>query len=662
MRRLFAFLLFLIVAAGILIALLPYFLSMDVVRNKVAEQLSQWTGREVSLTGPATLKIFPNISIDISGISIANESRFGDSPIIAMDGLRGRVQLLPLLTGQIKVDSFELIRPRIELVVDAEGQANWQLAENSDGAPDPDPGADPAGAADTPQLNLGLLLIEDGTLRYRNLQDGQVVEVTSLNAGINWPDPSAVLDATGSLVWQGELIRFEGQLGDPVSFINHGSSSTTLAIASSPMRATVSGLASMTTDLAMNGNLNLEIPSVRGLARWLGTDVPSGPGFGQLSIEAAITAGSNKISLSEAQIEFDGNAAEGAITFIASEDRPYIQATLALVNLDLNPYLGTGAGSGSGGTSGSDWSVEQFDLSGLAELDADIGLSAGDIDFGVYDIGAGAVTIGLKNSRITVELAEVGAYGGQLNGNVVVNARGARPSMTAKINASEIDLGAVLDDVAENGRVTGVTNLAIDLASAGNNEKELVANLSGNGSLQITNGRIIGIDLAGALSGLQRRDFASLLVGTGGETQFEFLEASFTVDSGIATVQNLSTRGPAFAATGAGIVSLPAQTLDLKVRASLLNQNGSPEDQLGSPLFEIPLNVTGPWASPRVRPDATGFIQGNERVQETVRSVGEAVRSGDLDAARDAIEGAIDGGKGDVRSLLDGLLNRGQSE
>jgi AsmA protein len=658
MRRLFAFLLFLVVAAGIVAALIPYFLSMDVVRNKVAEQLTMWTGRDVLLTGSATLKVFPNILIDISGISIANEPRFGDSPIIAMDGIRGRVKLLPLLSGQIEVDSFELIRPRIELIVDAEGRANWQLSEDSAG--DPGESTDAVGGA--PPVKLGLLTIQDGTLSYRNLQDGQVFDVTSLNVGINWPDPSSPLDATGSLVWQGEMIKFEGQLGDPISFINNGSSTTTLAIASNPMRATISGLASMTTDLAVNGNLNLDVPSVRGLARWFGTDVPSGPGFGQLTIRSGITAGGDKIALSEAQIEFDGNAAEGAVTFVASEDRPYIQATLALTNLDLNPYLGTASDGSSGGTSGPDWSVDRFDLSGLAELDVDIGLSAGDIDFGVYDIGAGAVTIGLKNSRIAVELAEVGAYGGQLNGNIVVNARGARPSMTAKINASEIDLGAVLDDVAENGRVTGVTNLAIDLASAGNNEKEVVANLSGNGSLQITNGRIIGIDLAGALSGLQRRDFASLVVGTGGETQFDFLEATFTVENGIATVQNLTTQGPAFAANGAGTVDLPAQTLDLKVRASLLNQTGSTEDQLGTPLFEIPLNVTGSWASPRVRPDAAGFIQGNERVQETVRSVGEAVRSGDLDAARDAIDEAIDGGKGDVRSLLDGLLNRDQSQ
>ncbi len=658
MKRLFVFLLFLIVAAGVLVALLPYFLSMDVVRNKVSEQLTMWTGRDVQLTGPATLKVFPNISIDISGISIANEPRFGDSPIIAMDGIRGRVQLLPLLSGQIQVDSFELVRPRIELVVDSDGQANWQLSGSSTESTD----ASPDGAGISPSIELGLLVIKDGILRYRNLQDGQVFEVTSLNAEINWPSTSSPLDASGSLVWQGEMIKFEGLFGDPVSFINNGSSTTTLAIASSPMRATISGLASMTTDLAVNGNLNLDVPSVRGLARWFGTDVPSGPGFGQLIIQSGITAGGDKIALSEAQIEFDGNAAEGAVTFVAGEDRPYVQATLALANLDLNPYLEAGADSGSGGASGPNWNVERFDLGGLGELDADIGLSASDIDLGVYDIGAGAVTIGLKNSRITVELAEVGAYGGQLNGNIVVNARGARPSMTAKINASEVDLGAVLDDVAENGRVTGVTNLAIDLASSGSNEKEIVANLSGNGSLQITNGRIIGIDLAGALSGLQRRDFASLVVGTGGETQFEFIEASFTVENGIATVQNLTTQGPAFAANGAGSVDLPAQTLDLKVRASLLNQTGSPEDQLGTPLFEIPLNVTGPWASPRVRPDAAGFIQGNERVQETVRSVGDAVRSGDLDAARDAVEEAIDGGKGDVRSLLDGLLNRNQAE
>ena len=658
MRRLFAFLLFLIVAAGIIIALLPYFLSMDVVRNKVAEQFSVWTGREVRLTGPATLSVFPNISIDISGISIANELQFGDSPIIAMDGLRGRVQLLPLISGEVQIDSFELIRPRIELVVDQEGHPNWQLAESSGGAAAP---SSEGGSAGTPPVKLGELLIEDGILRYRNLQDGQVVEVTALNATVNWPDLASPLDAAGSLVWQGELIRFDGQLVEPVSFVNNGSSAATLAIASSPVRATVSGLASMTTDLAMNGNLNLDVPSVRGLTRWLGTEMPSGPGFGQLTIQSAITAGGNKITLSDAQIEFDDNAAEGAVTFVSAEDNFYIQATLALANLDLNPYLSGGSPDAGAGASGQDWSIEPFDFSGLGALDADVGLSAGNIDFDIYDIGAGAVTIGLKNSRITVELAEVEAYGGQVNGNIVVNARGASPSMTAKINASEIDLGSLLDDVADNKRVDGITNLALDLAASGRNEKEVVATLSGTGSLQITNGRIIGVNLASALGGLQRRDFSNLLVGSAGETNFEFLESAFVIENGIANVTSLATRGAAFAANGTGTVNLPAQTLDLKIRSSLLNQTGSTE-QLGTPLFEIPLIVSGPWSGPRIRPDAAGLIQGNERVQEAVGDVREAVRQGDLNAARDAVEDAIDDGKGDIRSLLDGLLNRNQSE
>ncbi len=666
MRKLFGFLLFLVVAAGLLIALLPYFLSTDILRTKVAEQLSAWTGREVRLAGAASLTVFPNVSVDISDISIANGPGFGDEPMIAMDALRVRVQLMPLLTGDIRVDRFELIRPRIDLVVDADGNGNWELPQG----PEITSGGDEPAAGNgesAPSVKLGLLLIEDGILRYRNLQTGAAEEITALGASLNWPDQNSVLESSGSLVWKGEVIRYQANLDDPASFFNMGSSQATLAIVSSPARVTVTGLASMTADLAVNGGLNLEIPSLRGLARWLGSDMPSGSGLGQLTIQSNIIAGGHKIALTEAQIELDGNSAEGAVTIVSNTDKLYLQATLALSDLDLNPYFMTSAPveSGASGTApvaSHGWSNEPFGLDGLGVMDADIRLSASNIDLGEYDLGAGAVSIALQDSRLVLEIAEVNAYSGQLSGNIVINARGDRPSMTAKINSSEIAIGPLLNDIADNGRLVGVTNMVLDLASSGISLRDVVGNLSGAGQIQVTDGEIVGINIASALNGLQRGDISTLMIGNNGRTQFDFLEASFTIAAGVATNNDLMTRGPAFSALGSGTVNIPQETLDYKVRASLLDQTRPEEGEPGAPLFEVPMSIRGSWAAPRIRPDLTGLIQGNERVQEVVQGVGDALREGNLDGARDAIEGAIEGGEGEVRSLLDNFLNRSQAE
>ena len=666
MRKLFGFLLFLVIAVGLLIALLPYFLSTDIVRTKVAEQLSVWTGREVRLAGPASLTVFPNISVDISDISIANGPGFGDEPMIAMDALRVRVQLMPLLTGEIRVDRFELIRPRIDLVVDANGTGNWELPQGPNDATERNDA--PADSSEsTPSVKLGLLLIEDGILRYRNLQTGEAEEITALDASLNWPDQNSALESSGSLVWKGEVIRYQANLDEPASFFNMGSSQANLAIVSSPVRVTITGLASMTADLAVNGGLNLEIPSLRGLARWLGNDMPSGSGLGQLTIQSNITAGGHKIALSEAQIELDGNSAEGAVTIVSNTDKLYLQATLALSDLDLNPYFSASApvasgGNGTGPVASQGWSTEPFGLDGLGVIDADIRLSANNVDLGDYDLGAGAVSIALQDSRLVLEIAEVNAYNGQISGNIVVNARGDRPSMTVKINSSEIAIGPLLDDIADNGRLVGVTNMALDLASSGNNLREVIGNLSGTGQVQVTDGEIIGVDIASVLSGLQRGDISTLVIGNSGRTRFDFLEASFSIAAGVATNNDLMTRGPAFSVLGAGTVNIPMETLDYKVRASLLDQTRTENGQPGAPLFEVPMTIQGSWVAPRIRPDLAGLIQGNERVQETVRDVGEALREGNLDGARDAIEGAIESGEGDVRSLLDNFLNRGQSE
>lgn len=670
MKRLFLFLTSLIVVAVALVAALPFFLSTDVVRNKVAQQLSVWTGREVRLSGPAELTVFPNIAVEISDITIANGEGFGDQPMVAMDGLVARVKLMPLLTGSVEVDRFELIRPRIDLIVDANGKVNWQLAEDEEAAPAAQTESQPTAVPTSriPNVKLGLLLINDGIVRYHDVRSDQVIEITSLDARLNWPDNSSPLKSLGSFVWNGEVIDFDLQLSDPLAFANNGSSEATLAIASSPARMTVTGLASMTTNLAMNGSLNLDVPSLRALSRWLGTELPAGQGLGELTVQSGLTAAGDKIALSEARVTLDGNAADGAATLVSEGERLYLQATLALTTLDLNPYLKNSPGSENTASSenapntSSGWDNEPIGFDGLDVVDADIRVSAAEILADPYDLGAGAIAIGLKDSRLVVELAEVEAYGGHVNGNVVVNTRGARPSMSAKLNTSEITMGPLLNDIAENGRFEGFTNMALDLLSSGSSQREIVSNLSGTGQIQITNGKIVGVDVARVLSGLRSGDVSTVLVLEGGETPFDFMEGSFRIENGVATNPDLVARGPTFSATGAGTVNLLQQSLEYKTRASLLNQEEATDSGQVNPLFEVPLVIRGPWAQPKIRLDAAGIIAGNRRVEEAVTGVEDAIRQGDLEGAKDAVERAIEGSETDVRSLLDSFLNRGQPQ
>ncbi len=664
MRQMFRLILLSIILVVAAIFLLPVFLSTDVVRDKVVEQLSEWTGKEITLTGPAELTVFPNLSIVLQGLSIANSKDPAEKPLVSMDGLTARVHLLPLLTGNIVVDQFVMIRPRMELTINADGKGNWEFGGEGKEASE---SASQSGGSElsspAQSFQIGLIEIRDGRIKYQDLATGSTFEATAINTEINWPNMSSPLVASGSLVWDGEVVTFDGEIADAFGFVSGNSSQTKLTLSASPIEITLSGLTSTAADFAMDGDLVLHAPSLRSLARWVGVDIPARPGLGTLSLNTHFTVGGNKISLSETKVSLDGNVAEGAVTFKMVEDRNYIQATLALATLDINPYLAqqtssTGSSNGSSGeNSGNSWSRESFDFSALNFIDADLRISAGRILAADLDLGSGAFTASLQRGRIATELVDIEAYDGQVNGTVVINARSQVPSMTAKINVSEANLSTLLADVAEINRLQGIGNLAIDVAASGNSQLEIIRTLSGQVDTQVTNGKILGIDVAQLLQAYQQRKLEAVLLGVGGETPFDFLEATFAINQGVARNENLMIEAPNYRIAGAGTVDIVNQTLDYRMRAALI-EPGSGNDAAPTQLFEIPLIVRGPWSGLRIVPDAAGIFQEVTGADETVNEVGEALRQGDLDAAREAVEKGLEDGESGVRSLLEGILGQ----
>ncbi|MBZ0215016.1 MAG: AsmA family protein, partial [Fimbriimonadaceae bacterium] len=686
MKRIFALILILIILVVGAILLLPSFLSTDAVRNKVIAQLSEWTGKDIVLTGPAELSFFPSLALELQGLSVRDKQQNEAAPLVAMDQLTARINLLPLLGGNIEIDRFVMIRPRMELTIDAAGRSTWSFGpeEKAGGESAPQTGGSGV-SAPVQSLQIGLMEIQDGQIRYRNLQNGSQFEATAINTKINWPKMSSPLVASGSLVWQGEVVQFSGEIADAIGFSSGGSSPTKLVLRASPVEASISGRASMAADLAMEGDLTLSAPSLRALVRWTGSDIPPGPGLGPLSLATHFTVGGTKVSLSKTKLTLDGNVAEGVVTFKMEEQRNYIQATLALATLNIDQYLsqpaastqasapasipaatneprtdGAPAASNAGPASANGWSREPFDFSVLKFIDADLRLSAGRILAAGLDLGSGAVSANLQQGRMATELVEIQAYGGHVNGTIVINARDRIPSMTAKLNASEANLGPLLTDIADFTHLNGIGNLSIDLAASGSSQAELVQSLAGQVDAQVTNGAIIGVDVKKMLDAYQQKRFEAIFLGSGGgKTAFDFLEATYALNQGIARNDNLMIQAPTFEIAGKGTVNIVNETLDYRLRAALVRAGGE-DGAPASKLFEIPLIVRGPWSRPQIIPDTAAMIEDSTQVQETINEVGDALQQGDLNAAREAVENSLKDGEKGVRSLLDGLLGQPQ--
>jgi len=84
------------------------------IAARVTDALSTWTGGDVKLTGPLSVRYFPDVAIK-SGFEVTNASRLPLVRSITTNHARLSLDLAELLFGRIKIDAVRLLSPDITL-------------------------------------------------------------------------------------------------------------------------------------------------------------------------------------------------------------------------------------------------------------------------------------------------------------------------------------------------------------------------------------------------------------------------------------------------------------------------------------------------------------------------------------------------------------------
>lgn len=694
MKGLLAFLAGILVACAAAFVALPYIVPAEAVRDAVAQRVEAWTGQRLTFNGPAELGVFPNLRIEMRDVALAPANGAGGGPLLAVDMLSGRVRLWPLLFGEVQVDEFSFVRPRLSLHVDGNGVTNWQLPQpvrQASAAPTPTgPAASPAQPAepgDTPlrDIRVGSFSITDGRFRLVDERSGKTTEATGINAQIGWPAMTQPLSGSGSLIWNGEAVSFEASASDALKLATGGSSdAVSLKLSAAPLQVALAGSASTVADLAFNGTVDAAIPSVRALARWAGVALPSGPGLDNLKLRSKFVAGGGRLAFSEARLALDGNAAEGALMLKIADNRPSIQATLGFTTLNLNPYLpargeGPGAregrllqptrkagllpsllgvspaaaqssdGAAQGG--GTQWSQAPIDIRALRDVDADVRISAQKINARNYDLGGVALTVSLQAGQMKANVAELTAYGGRVSANLSLDATGEAPAGALTLQSNGVALRPFLKDMLSFERLSGAGDVTLDIATHGPHQAGMIGNLRGKAVVRASKGQIHGFDIAQILRNVQKGDLTGWQQNGAASTVFDRLHASYDIASGVAGNQDLILESAAARVTGSGRVNLVERSIDYRLRGALLRQGENAEGKPADSTVEIPFIARGPWASPSIYPDAEELLK-SPAVQKTLDEAVKALEKGNL---KDVGKALKDGG---LNSVLDRLRGR----
>jgi AsmA protein len=108
------------------------------------------------------------------------------------------------------------------------------------------------------------------------------------------------------------------------------------------------------------------------------------------------------------------------------------------------------------------------------------------------------------------------------------------------------------------------------------------------------------------------------------KTDFNSLRMSGVVENGVLSSEDLFAELPFMQLTGSGQVNIPAGTVNYAMSARILErpeflQGATPEELDEFTEAVIPLKITGPLASPSIKPDLEQLLK--KRVEDEVKEL-----------------------------------------
>jgi AsmA protein len=607
-----------------------WFINRDALRQAVEAQIRTVTGLDLVVKGNIDVSVFPASYVSFHDVGLKGGGTA--DPALRVDVLTANLRLLPLLLHRFEIADVMMLRPKIRVVREADGESNWT------------PFIDTIARAMKPgaenQLSFSEIRIQDGVLAYEDAANRVSETLGDIDLSLAWPSISRSFAATGQFDWRGERVDGSISASDFIAALSGDRSGLKARLASAPLKLAFDGSVANRTSMMMEGTLTVDSASLRNALRWMGQPPPGAGGFGRFALKARANVIGASIALTNVNVELDGNVAEGVMTY-ANNGRQTLQATLAAGALDFTPYISTFRLLASGAR---DWNRQLFDLNSLSTTDLDMRLSAAGVTVGSSKLGRTAFGANLRGGALALSVGEAQVYGGIAKGSFGIARSDAVADIKAQFQFTDVDLQACASELFGITRLSGRGNLNVSLVASGASPFGLAQSLDGTASLTGHDGAIAGVNVEQLLRRLERRPLSGGGNFRSGSTPYDNLTIALKFADGIATAEDIRVEGPAARITMTGTASIPAREYDMKGVASLTSAPNAP------PGFDLPFVVQGPWDDPLIFPDPESLIRRSpasaplldavkdRKTRDAVRSVLERFTGGGVrPAAPDAV-------------------------
>ncbi|HKS33242.1 MAG TPA: outer membrane assembly protein AsmA [Enterobacteriaceae bacterium] len=537
-------------------------------REHLTRQVEARSGYQLRLDGPLRWHVWPQLSILSGRMSLTAPG--AEQPLVRADNMRLDVALIPLLSHQLQVQQVMLKGGIVQLTPQTEAvrHENAPVAPRSNTLPQAE---EDRGWA----LDVRRLKVEDSVLVLQRESDEQVI----------FRDINLQME-------QNE--RHEATI-DFSSRVNRNQRDLALSLTAQVdasdyphrLKATV-------------GQINWQLQ---------GADLPSQGIVGQGSLDALWQDESQKLTLSNLNLNANGSQVSGQIG-ITQQPVPEWVADLKFERLDLDKLLNVPANPASSGatsqqgqsTSGQPRpvisngdSLDGYDA--LLGNTAQISLTAQHILWRGMDFSQ--VSARAQNQAGLLTLSELqGKLGeGDISLPGTVDTRGKKVRTAFQPKLDKVEIGTILKAFNYPIALTGSLSLAGDFSGNRIDADAFRRDWQGEAHVELANSRAEGLNFQQLVhQAVERSTNVQTRQNYDSATRLDSFSSDLQLQKGKLTLSDMAGRSPLLTLTGEGSLDLVKQLGDMRFNVSVL-EGWKGDSQLVAMLktTAIPLRVYGPW-------------------------------------------------------------------
>ena len=667
-----------VIGLGIVAAVLLFlFVDPNDFRDDVSAGVKDATGRDLVIEGDLELSVFPWLAIEMGRTRLGNAEGFGEDPFLSFDNARLSIRLLPLLLRrEATVGTASIEGLAVNLEVRADGRSNWddfaETARSQEPVPPEESGE--GGGAGQAELDIEDILIADASVTYRDARTGSSYAISDLTmstgeiaadesfdfeAGFDFAaEPDAV---GGSIAIRGTTTLSDGFATIAVDGLNVAGTlrgvvpdptglnfdARALRVDTATESVDLGELELMVLGLAISADIEpfsyagtpqprmqLRVAdfSLKELMRTLGTEPPATAdpnALGRVAFSAAAAVGEDSMRLTSMSLELDDTTMTGELELPLSATGA-IRFDLVADAINLDGYMAPAEeGVASEAQASSDDVEIPVDLIRSLNAQGTAKLERAALSGLLFE----NLEVGLSSAGGTLRLHPLGAdlFEGSYSGDVRIDASGDVPSISVDERVADVNLSSLAQSMFGVQNVTGSIDGTFALGGRGATLDAIRRDLDGSMSFTLADGAWEGTDIWHQLRATRAvfRQEPAPEPTLPPRTEFTSVSATGTVTDGIFENDDFRAELPFLQLTGRGLVDFGTAEIDYSMQARVLEKPEFMGDVTEAELADftaavVPLRISGPLASPSVRPDVEEMLR--REAEEVIRKKGEELR------------------------------------